>query len=435
MENYLKLSLALKDPNLEIDQNFQEPNHIEYRKGIKTLVWHLKTSPQLHCPSCDFLMNKNGFKLVEIKYDHTYDHLNVLSVKKQKYICPNCHKTALATVLDVRPNDHIALCVKQAIANELTEAVSKKYIGQRYFVSPNTVQRASNMWFETNKPRFTWLPKHIAFDDFKSGKFANAGMSVVLVDIERHRVLDIIKDRNNITNYFRQYDIVTRRAVKTVTVDLFTPYRKAIHELFPNAIIIADRFHVVTQAYRALNMIRISTMKTFKSDTPEYRQLKRFYRLILKDSNDLDFTIRKKRNNYRYAFLTDSEVVDRVLSLSDELRQAYDFYQEIIFALKQRDGQYLAAVLADNTNLPPQMLKARKTIKNAYDEIINSFEYGFSNGPVEGINNKIKVINRVSYGFSNFENFRTRILIAFKNSFFAMNYKKATNSIFIESAA
>ncbi|MCT4396958.1 ISL3 family transposase, partial [Periweissella beninensis] len=49
------------------------------------------------------------------------------------------------------------------------------------------------------------------------------------------------------------------------------------------------------------------------------------------------------------------------------------------------------------------------------NEIVNSFEYGFSNGPVEGINNKIKVISRISYGFKNFENFRHRILISFKS--------------------
>ena len=45
MENYLKLSLALKDPNLEIDPDFTEISTIEYRNDIKTLVWHLKTSP------------------------------------------------------------------------------------------------------------------------------------------------------------------------------------------------------------------------------------------------------------------------------------------------------------------------------------------------------------------------------------------------------
>ena len=426
MDNYLKISLALKDPNLKIDNTFKNPNEIVHRNNIKILLWHLKTSPTLTCSNCSCLMNKNGFKLVEIKYDHTSDHLNILSVKKQKYICPNCKKTAIASIDDVRPNDHIALCVKRAIASELTESISKKYIGKRYFVSGNTVQRASNMWFEDNN-RFIWLPQHISFDDFKSGKFAKASMSIVLINSVDHRILDIIKDRANLKNYFNRYSLSARRAVKTITVDLFSPYRKMISELFPNAIIIADRFHVVLQAYRALNLVRINLMKTFKTNSPEYRQLKRFNRLILKDSNELNYTDRKPRINYRHALLTDTEVIDRILALSIDLKTAYTFYQDILFGIKKRDKDYLLATIVANNTLPVQMKRAQKTIKTSFNEIVNSFEYGFSNGPVEGINNKIKVISRIAYGFRNFENFRQRILISFKNSYFAINYKKTTN--------
>ncbi len=72
------------------------------------------------------------------------------------------------------------------------------------------------------------------------------------------------------------------------------------------------------------------------------------------------------------------------------------------------------------------MKKARRTIRKHFDEIINSFIYGFSNGPIEGSNNKIKAIKRTAYGFRSFKNFRLHILISFKNSFYSMNYKGST---------
>ncbi|MFT8838274.1 transposase, partial [Liquorilactobacillus satsumensis] len=54
------------------------------------------------------------------------------------------------------------------------------------------------------------------------------------------------------------------------------------------------------------------------------------------------------------------------------------------------------------------------------------------NRPVEGTNNKIKVIKRTAYGFRNFENFRLRILVSLKNSYLNLNYhyhiKKAIHS-------
>ena len=51
-------------------------------------------------------------------------------------------------------------------------------------------------------------------------------------------------------------------------------------------------------------------------------------------------------------------------------------------------------------------------------------------------NNKIKAIKRTAYGFRSFKNFRLRILISFKNSFYSMNYKqKAADLNNVKSAA
>ena len=87
-------------------------------------------------------------------------------------------------------------------------------------------------------------------------------MSMILMNIENHRTLDIILSRRSgyLRNYFLRYDRSARLAVQTITVDLYTPYRPLIHELIPHAIIIADHFHVVAQAYRDLNQIRIKAM-------------------------------------------------------------------------------------------------------------------------------------------------------------------------------
>ncbi|MFT9228994.1 MAG: transposase, partial [Liquorilactobacillus satsumensis] len=82
--------------------------------------------------------------------------------------------------------------------------------------------------------------------------------------------------------------------------------------------------------------------------------------------------------------------------------------------------------------LHQNLKKANRTLNKHQSEIINSFKTSFSNGPVEGTNNKIKVIKRTAYGFRNFENFRLRILVSLKNSYLNLNYhyhiKKAIHS-------
>ena len=54
--------------------------------------------------------------------------------------------------------------------------------------------------------------------------------------------------------------------------------------------------------------------------------------------------------------------------------------------------------------------KVAKTYRTWSKEILNAFKYShITNGPTEGLNNKIKVLKRTSYGIRNFQRLRTRI--------------------------
>ena len=59
-------------------------------------------------------------------------------------------------------------------------------------------------------------------------------------------------------------------------------------------------------------------------------------------------------------------------------------------------------------------VKAIQTFKNWQVEILNSFSFGYSNGFLEGINNKTKVMKRNAYGFRRFDHFRAKILLNLK---------------------
>src|SRR5699024_6006 len=61
-----------------------------------------------------------------------------------------------------------------------------------------------------------------------------------------------------------------------------------------------------------------------------------------------------------------------------------------------------------------QTCKTHQTLEKYLDSIKNSFRYTLSNGPVEGINNKIKNLKRSGYGYRNFRNLRYRVLVSFK---------------------
>ena len=75
----------------------------------------------------------------------------------------------------------------------------------------------------------------------------------------------------------------------------------------------------------------------------------------------------------------------------------------------------------DTTILPRGMAKAIKTMRRYREYMVNSVKYEYSNGPLEGFNNKIKLVKRISYGYNSFDNFRLRILIM--SRLFVSKYK------------
>jgi len=438
MDNSIKLAFGITDPNITLDKKYAQP--VERVSGPKgpAIRCHLKLTYPLHCPKCGFLMVHNGWRLVEHQGLPSDGQPVLLSIRKQKYLCKNCHQTALAAFKDVAVNCHFTKRVKQKLAFDGIENISVKYIAKENFTSDNTVTRAMWALFEYNQPDFHFLPAHMAFDDFKAGRFAGSGMSIILMNIENHRVLDVIKDRSNysLTKYFQRYSLAARAAVQTITVDLYQPYRQLIAKMFPNALIIADRFHVVVQAYTALQQVRIHFMNSLPKESRERRQLKKFWRLIVQNSEQINISKRYKRRNFRGALLTDDEVLHRILRLSPSLRAAYEYYQDLLYALKTNNKGLLEDLSArthdsHGQKLPDEMKQAQKTIKHHFAEILNSFKSPwrhFTNGPIEGSNNKIKAIKRTAYGFRNFYNFRMRILIAFSNSYYAINYRQSAKT-------
>ncbi|NMV60683.1 transposase, partial [Lactobacillus reuteri] len=83
----------------------------------------------------------------------------------------------------------------------------------------------------------------------------------------------------------------------------------------------------------------------------------------------------------------------RLLSFDNELKRAYEYYQNLILVIAHRSKKELKNLLAIKwTQLPQALQKVQHTLRSHKQEIYNSFKYDtYTNGPVEGTNNKIKV--------------------------------------------
>ncbi len=106
------------------------------------------------------------------------------------------------------------------------------------------------------------------------------------------------------------------------------------------------------------------------------------------------------------------DILNLLLNLSPELKATYDLYQDLLFALQTKNLNRLNHLLETEYPLiSPELQTAFQTIKTYQSYIVNTLTTPYTNGPIEGINNKIKVIKRIGVGYRSFYHFKSRILI------------------------
>ena len=159
-----------------------------------------------------------------------------------------------------------------------------------------------------------------------------------------------------------------------------------------------------------MNRVRIQIMNQFDRRSHEYKALKRYWKLIQQDSRKLS-----DKRFYRPTFrshLTNKEVLEKLLSYSQELRQHYNLYQLLLFHFQEKQTDYFFSLIDETvSSVTPIFQTVFKTFLKDKDKIMNALEFPYSNAKLEATNNLIKVIKRNAFGFRNFENFKTRILI------------------------
>lgn len=419
--NDIHILLDIQDKNLIFEENCVTKG-LYKTKPCKYVHGTLTYTPAC-CVVCDavnenHMVYKNGTQLSRITLPITGVNPTYLLLKKQRFMCKHCQNSFTAQTPIVQKNCHISKNVKAHIILKSAEAQSLTSIARDCSVSPHTVQREINEVAQQFKPHLQALPKHLSFDEFKH---ARGAMAFEYINVLTGDILDILerRDKQTIKNHFmRNYSVADRNLVKTVTIDMNAGYQTVIKELFPHAEIIIDRFHLVQLINRSMNKCRIQVMnqlRTSKSeDMKKYRRLKCFWKLLLKNAAHLSHTEYKQYPLFGQRL--EASLVEELLTYSPILRENYDWYQALLKAMSNRDFKSLEACLARPASelLSSYMKTSLSTLRKHLPFIKNSFIYPYNNGRIEGINNKIKVLNRVAYGYRNFMNFKKRILIHFK---------------------
>ncbi len=226
---------------------------------------------------------------------------------------------------------------------------------------------------------------------------------LVLSDLDRRCVVEILPDRSkkSMEQWLDSLSSENKKAIETVSMDMWDPYRQAIKVKLPDAKMVADRFHVMKQLNDRLTKLRRSIQAEADADLKEI--LKGCRWLLVKNRAEL--------------IAKEEEKLAKVLEASPELRELYLLKEEFRSICEKigdrpRAARFIETWIwkaenADNKH----MNKFVGTLRNWGDEFLNYFEGGVTNGFVEGLNHAIRNIIHRAFGYHLFDNFKQQVLI------------------------
>ena len=260
----------------------------------------------------------------------------------------------------------------------------------------------------------------MSFDEFK-GNSGGYKYLASIVDPENKRIIDILpcRHKDKLQTYFSNISAIERAKVEIFITDMWGTYVDIAKEFFPNATIVIDTFHFVRQVYWAFNNTRVRIMKQHTKNSKEYRYLKKYWKLLIKKSKDLDSEF--KYDKHTKEFSSQITVVDYCRNIHPELNKAYElkemFYHIVDTSTYPDAYKDLSDwIIEAKRSYIGEFRDAALTIERWLPEITNSFminpntDKKYSNGFIEGTNNYFKVIKRISFGLTNFTNFRNKLM-------------------------
>lgn len=411
--NYILNLLNIKDENIYIVKEIKE--EMIKNKKYKIIEGFLSYKPE-YCPHCgvvnessDDIIKWGYRKNCKIRIPKQNNCLTRLILHKQRFYCKHCNNTFIAETSLVNRNKNISNNTELQIVEELTHKQSEKDISERTDVSSSKVDRKISEISSHTVLRHSALPTSMNWDEFKATKDTKGKMAFIITDNDKENIFDILDSRksNDLEKYFLRYPRAERNKVKHISIDFYSSYISLAKKMFKNANISIDRFHIVIQAYNALNITRVKLC--YKSN-PYYNKLKNYWKLILKNENDL--SSEKKYSKYFRKEMSQQEIVQFLVNTNKTLKTTYQCYQGIINSIKENDfNKFKNIVLHKNKSISDKMKQALKLYNENINYIENSFKYDINNGIIEGTNNLIKCIKRIAFGYKRFDHFVTRIFL------------------------
>jgi len=389
------------------------------RRGPDVELMIEQVVEQVRCPVCGEQARVKERPVVHYVDLPVYGTPMALAWKKHRLRCvnPSCAKKSWVF------EDH-RIAAKQCLLTTRAAKWATRQVGGGRTVSEVADELACD-WHTVNDAVCTYGEALLAADRkrmnrtsaigldetsfVRLGTRAHTAYATTVADVEHHQIIDILPSRTftDVAAWLDKQPTGWKERIVYGALDMSSAYAAVYSVVLPKATQVVDPFHVISLANRALDAVRRrvqneQTGHRGRRDDPLYRAR----RALLRGEETLD-----EKAAQRLASL---------LALGDpgaEVAIAYRIKERVRDFYRTFDLDEARRMLEELQNhclkraMPPEIQKLGRTIKNWFDKIVNYHLARVSNGPTEALNNLIKRIKRIGFGFRNFENYRIRALL------------------------
>ena len=364
--------------------------------------WEVEVEPALpkRCANCGGSVHGHGW-LPRRRVSHLWIgvkpvHLNWLP---QRGVCEQCGKTVATRPVGLEPWQR-QTPQAQEIALVALRRQSFRAVAQDLGVSPASLRRLVDRTVPLEDRSWHQIPGDLVLSvDEHSFRGTDLMITIALRSPRKQLVALLEDDRMaSLKSWLQELPEEVRDRIRVVSTDLKESYRKVFSRLCPAAVVVPDPFHLVREMTRVLDEVRRLEQAEIRHPIPRWPLIKGAEKLSLPQHGQLA------------AICRDYPALAALYALKEDFR-----------TLLQEPDPALAAQLlsrwllnADSCeHLEGHMLA--NLIRRWREGLLHHWHTAqrWTNGYIEGLHTKIKLLKRISYGFTNRDRYRKKMLLAF----------------------
>jgi len=386
--------------------NLQEWNVLSFTEDFEnnSIIFNVSKPSELCC-ECSYCNNKElfGFDKAPVRKVQdlpAFGKKVFISFSPSRIKCSCCNRITVEKISWIESYSRITLRYEKYLAS-YCDYMPVVDVSEIEGINKDTLYRLDKKWLAWRKENrcFTGPVKLLGIDEIAIRK--NHKYATVFYDLERSMVIGLVKGRKqrNVSSFFRKWGKDNCKNVTAVCTDLWSAFHNSVKIHLKKATLVFDKFHVYKYLSDAIEQVRRDEQN--KLEEEEKKTLKGFRWILLK--TELKTKDKKKLEE----LMKINESIHKAMILKEEFRRFYE-------AKDQETAEKILLDWIDECNeskLKP-FIKLAKRLNRWKNGLLEYFKQKISNGISEGLNNKIKVIKRKSYGFHDMEYFFLKILMA-----------------------